>query len=129
MTLTQVNKTLYQGADDLLLLVITDASGAARDISYATFNFTAYHTTTGDVLQKTLGNGLAFGTARNGQIGVIFTAAEMTIPPLTYTYQLEMTITVSGVTTTTIEATGCLTVVASTRLEGEWWAAHRNVQQ
>ena len=126
MTLTQVNKTLYQSADDLLLLVITDANGAARDITDATFNFTAYHNTTGDVLQKTLGNGLAFGTARSGQIGVMFKAAEMTIPALTYTCQLEMTITVNGVTTS-IEATGFLTVEPNVRLDGEWWAAHRNV--
>ena len=127
MTLTQINKTLYQGADDLLLLVVTDSNGAARDITYATFEFTAYHNTTGDVLQKTLGNGLAFGTAKSGQVGVMFKAAEMTIPALAYTCQLEMTITVTGVTTTSIEAAGSLTVEPNVRLDGEWWAAHRNV--
>jgi hypothetical protein len=112
MTLSQINKTLYQGVDDLLLFVITDNSTppVPRDITYATFTFAAYHNATGDVLQKTLGNGLAFGTAKSGQIGVMFKAAEMTIAPLTYTYQLEMTITVSGVATTTIEASGYLIV-------------------
>lgn len=129
MTLQQINKTVYQGADDEIPFIITDDNGAVRNIAGATFEWAAYHAVTGDVLQKTLGAGLALGTVAGGQIAVIFTAAEMTIPPLTYTHQLEMTIAVSGVTTTSIEATGCLTVEPNVRLEGEWWAAHRNVQQ
>lgn len=127
MTLQQINKTLYQGVDDELAFIITDSNGAARDITNATFKFTAYHPETGDVLPKTLGHGLAFGTAKSGQVAALFTADEMTIPPLTYSFQLEMIITISGVTTTSIEATGCLTVEPNVRLDGEWWAAHRNI--
>jgi hypothetical protein len=110
MTLTQINKTVYQGVDDELPFVITDVNGAFRNINAATFNWAAYHNITGDVLQKTLGDGLALGNPTRGEIAVLFTAAEMTIPPLTYTYQLEMTLTISGITTTTIEATGYLIV-------------------
>lgn len=106
----QSNKTLYQGVDDELAFVITDADAVERDISTATFNFVAYHNDTGDVLQKTLGDGLALGTSKSGQIAALFYAAEMILPPLTYDYQLEMTITVSAVTTTSIEANGYLTV-------------------
>jgi hypothetical protein len=111
------NKTVYQDADDQLLFVITDDNGVARDISTATFNFTAYHNVTGDVLQKTLGSGLAFGTPSKGQIAVLFSASEMTIPAFIYEYILEMTITVAGVTTTSIEATGYLTVEPNRILE------------
>jgi hypothetical protein len=110
MTLSTINKTVYQGADDSIPFVITDASGAVRNIATATFEWTAYHNTTGDVLQKTLEDGLALGTATSGQVAVLFAAAEMTIPPLTYAYQLEMTITVAGVTTTSVEASGYLLV-------------------
>jgi hypothetical protein len=119
MVLSQVNKTVYQGVDDNLLFVITDNSTppVPRDITYATFTFTAYHNATGDVLQKTLGSGLALGTVKDGQIAALFTAAEMTIAPLTYTYQLFMTITVSAVTTTTLEATGYLQVEPGRILE------------
>jgi hypothetical protein len=110
MTLQQTNKTVYQGADDTIPFMVTDANGAVRNISTATFGWTAYHNVTGDVLQKTLGDGLALGDATKGQIAVLFTAAEMIIPPLTYTYQLEMTIAEAGVTTTSIEASGYLLV-------------------
>ena len=110
--LQQINKILYQGVDDELAFIITDNATppVARDISTATFTFTAYHNATGDVLQKTLGSGLALGTAKDGQLAALFTADEMTIAPLTYAYQLFMTITVSAVTTTTLEAWGYLQV-------------------
>jgi hypothetical protein len=112
-----LSQVVYQDADDQLLFVITDDNGVARDISTATFNFTAYHNVTGDVLQKTLGSGLAFGTPSKGQIAVLFSASEMTIPAFIYEYILEMTITVAGVTTTSIEATGYLTVEPNRILE------------
>jgi len=108
--LQQINKTLYQGVDDELAFVITDDANDERDISSATFNFVAYHNDTGDVLQKILGDGLALGTSKSGQVAALFYADEMIVPPLTYEYQLEMTITVSAVTTTSIEANGYLTV-------------------
>lgn len=110
MTLTVLNKTIYQGADDDLAFVITDATNTALDITNASFEWAAYHDVTGDVLQKTLGNGLAFGDPTKGQIAVVFATAEMTIPPLAYTYQLEMTVTANGTATTSIEATGYLIV-------------------
>ena len=40
---------------------------------------------------KTLDSGLALGDATKGEVAVMFTATEMVIQPLTYTYQLEMT--------------------------------------
>ena len=117
MTLTTVNATVYQGVDDDLPIVVTDANGAPRDITNATFKWTAYHSVTGDVLVKTLGSGLAFGTPSKGQIAVLFSASEMTIPAFIYEYILEMTLTVAGVTTTSIEATGYLTVEPNRILE------------
>lgn len=111
MTLSTVNKTLYQGVDDSLSFAITDDTDVARDVFGATFNWTAYHNVTGDILQKTLDSGISTGTdPTKGIVTVSFTADEMTVPPLTYTYQLFMTITVSSVTTTTLEATGYMQV-------------------
>jgi hypothetical protein len=116
MTLATINKTVYQGVDDAIPFVITDTTGAPRDITTASFEWTAYHNVTGDVLTKTIGDGLALGD-EDGQVAVLFTADEMTIPPLTYTYQLEMTITVAAVTTTTLEAWGYLQVEPGRILE------------
>lgn len=110
MTIATINKTVYQGVDSTLSFIVTDSLGVARNITSATFKWTAFHNDTGDILQKALGTGLVLGTAASGQVAVVFTAAEMTIPPLTYEYNLEMTITVSSVTTKSIEATGFLTV-------------------
>ena len=110
MTLSIVNKTVYQGADDLLSFTITDVGGVARDIFGATFVWVAYHNLTGDVLQKQIGNGVTIDDHATGAVTVAFTAAEMTLAALTYTYQLEMTITSAGVTTTTLEAWGYLQV-------------------
>jgi hypothetical protein len=117
--LQQINKVMYQGVDDEIAFVITDNATPpdTRDISTATFAFVAYHNATGDILQKTLGDGLAFGTATDGQIAVVFTADEMTIPAFIYEFILEMTITVATVTTTSIEATGYLTVEPNRILE------------
>lgn len=122
MTLTYVNKTVYQGQDDALAFVIVGGSDGKTpvDITTATFNWTAYHVLTGDVLSKELGSGLAFGTAKDGQLAATLTAAELSaIPALTYEHILQMILPVGKTDTlTTIEAMGYLTVEPN-RIEEE----------
>ena len=104
MTLSVVaDQTIYQGDDLTIPFVITDSTGASRNINGATFTW-ALRASNSTALTIT---NLAFGDRSLGQVAVLLTDAEtLTLNAITYTYQLEMVLAGAH----SVEATGTIHV-------------------